>query len=292
MGVLVRRSLGAAVVVLAAACAKGTDPDVGGELDPDAGLSEPHDGAVVPHDDAGTPSADAAPAEASTDAGDPCAEALAKITFDFESGIAGFTHGFSDGISVPPDPSWPYDPWVQGTSSIGSACKAGKCLGTELTKNYAQCHRGYAMSPAIDLSACSGRTVALVFQHAYAFWTGSYGGSTWYDGGVVEVSADGTTWVLPQFTFPGTVKINPSQTASYACTQGNAFGVHNKQGYVGAQTVTTKAELPLPASVVTNKMRVRFATAAGVSSQTTNPDTSRGATAFGWRIDDIGFVVK
>lgn len=216
-------------------------------------------------------------------------EALAKISFDFESGAAGFTHGISDGVSAG---SWPFDPWALGTASVGTACKSGKCFGAELTQKYAQCQRGYLLSPAIDLSACMGRTVALVFEHAYGFWTGSYGGQTWFDGGVVEVSGDGATWSLPQGTFAGTVKINPDQGASYTCVQSNAFGVHGKSGFTGKQAVTAKAELTLPSSVVTDKMRVRFSSASGVSSQTTDADTSRSATDFGWRIDDVGFVVK
>jgi len=288
MGVFVRSAL-VAIVVLGAACAKGTDAEVGGDVDPDAGPGDPQDGSVLPQKDSGDPVDSSAP-DAAVDASDACTEALAKVAIDFESGAVTFTHGASDNITVPPDPTWPYDPWAQGTSSVGTACKSGKCLGTELTKNYAQCHRGYAMSPAIDLSACKGKPIALVFEHAYG--TGSYGGQTWFDGGVVEVSGDGTTWTLPQFTFPGTVKINPSQTASYECVHSNAFGVHNKAGYVGAQTVTTKVELPLPATAVTDKMRIRFSTAAGVSSQTSSPEGSRSATAFGWRIDNIGFVAK
>ena len=281
-----------AIVVLAGACAKGTDAnvagDVGGEVDTDAGPGGPRDGSVLPQVDSAVPD-DAAPADSAIDASDPCADALAKITFDFETGIEGFTHGISDGVT--PN-GWPFDPWSQGTASIGTPCKTGKCLGAELTQNYAQCHRGYVMSPPIDLSACTGRTVALAFQHAYAFWTGSYGGQTWFDGGVVEVSGDGSTWALPTGTFAGTVKINPDRGLSYACVQPNGFGVDGKQGFVGKQAATVRAELTLPANAVTKTMQVRFSTAAGVSSSTTSADGSRSATDFGWRVDDIGFVVK
>jgi hypothetical protein len=171
-------------------------------------------------------------------------------------------------------------------------CKAGKCFGTELTKNYAQCQRAHLLSPPIDLSMCTGKTVALTFQHAYSFWTGSYGGTVWFDGGVVEVSANGTTWVLAQGTYPGTVKINPDRTASYACVLPSSFGVHNKQGFVGVLATTTKAELTIPAAAIGATTRVRFSFASGVSSQTTNADSSRASTAPGWRIDDVGFVMK
>ena len=162
----------------------------------------------------------------------------------------------------------------------------------QLTKNYVQCTRGYLLSPPIDLSACSGRTVSLVFQHSYAFWTGSYLGTTYSDGGVVEVSADGTSWAVPPGTYPGTLKINPDRGLSYACYSPTTFGVNNKQGFVGKQATTVKAELTLPAAAITDKMRVRFSTGAGVSTATTDQNMSRNNTDFGWRIDDVGFVAK
>ena len=289
-GALVALLIGAGVG--GAACAKGGDADLGDDGEVDAGIDPRDDAAALPPRDSGVSPADAAPEDAAVDAGDKCVDALSKVHFDFEASDAGWTTGFSDGVVVPPDPSWPYNPWLRGTTSTGTTCKSGKCFGSELTKNYAQCHRGYLMSPSLDLSACKGRSVALVFEHAYAFFTGSYNAQTWSDGGVVEVSGDGTTWAIPTGTYPGTVKINPDRTASYACTKANAFGVHNKMGFTGAQTTTVKAELVLPAAAVTATTRIRFSTAAGVSSQTTNPDTSRSGTGFGWRIDDVAFVAK
>ena len=119
-----------------------------------------------------------------------------------------------------------------------------------------------------------------------------FGGQTWFDGGVVEVSADGTSWLLPTGPYPGTVKINPDQGLSYACVQKNGFGVHNKQGFVGQQAATVKAELTVPAAAITKTTRVRFSTAAGVSSQNTVADSSRPSTDFGWRIDDVAFIAK
>ena len=276
------------------ACAKGADdfPDLapGGDLreggppatDRDGG-GDPVDGAIT---DAATDAADAA-----TDA---CGAALAKITFDFETGLQGWTHGISDGIvsGVAGAPSWPYDGWLQGTATNPTPCKSLKCLGNELTQNYLQCTRGFVMSPPIDLTACKGRTVTLVFQHAYAFWTGSVAGTVYSDGGVVEVSPDGTSWAVPQGSYPGTLKINPDRGPSYACYSPSTFGVNNKQGFVGKQATTVKAELTLPATAITDKMRVRFSTGAGVSTATTDQNTSRSNTDFGWRIDDVGFVAK
>jgi hypothetical protein len=277
------------------ACAEGTGVDTGEAFAPDASKRGPDGSSLPPSSDGGSvPTGDASDDGASEDAAaDGCAAALAKITFDFESGPAGFTHKISDGVASPPDPSWPYDPWNHGTAAAGTACHAGSCFGAELAQNYAQCQRGELLSPTIDLSACQGKSVALVFHHAYGYWTGSYGGDTWFDGGIVEVSGDdGASWAIPQGTYPGTLKINPNQGSSYSCVKSTTFGVNGKQGFVGKQATTAKAELTLPPNAITDKVRIRFSVASGVSSETTDPNTSRTATDFGWRIDDIGFVAK
>jgi hypothetical protein len=280
-----------ALVVAGAACAKGADDEslTYGE----GGTPDPTDaGSTVPTPDAGGP-VDGSPGDAATDASDACSAALSKIRFDFEAGAQGWTHGNSDGVGPPT--IWPFDPWLSGTATKGTACKSGNCFGTDLTRNYAQCHRGFVMSPPIDLSACTGRAVSVVFQHAYGFWTGLWNAQTWFDGGVVEVSANGTTWLVPAGPYPGTVKINPDKNqglSTYQCVSPNAFGVHNKQGFVGQQVATVKAELAIPAAAITATTRLRFSTAAGVSSQVSTADDSRPLTDFGWRIDDVGFVVK
>jgi hypothetical protein len=282
---VVRRVLPAIVLFVAGACAEGSTGDF------DDGTPQ------IPDDDAGTTrdsgAADVGPEpDSSTDAGDPCNDALAATAFDFEAGDAGWTHGISDGVTPPP--AWPYDPWTRGTATIGTACKGGSCFGAELGQNYAQCQRGYLLSPALNLTpaACAGRTIAIVFHHAHQFWTGSYASQTWFDGGVVEVSANGSTWTLAQGTYPGTVRINPNRTASFACVDENNFGVHNKSGFVGAQTTTTRVELTIPAVALSATTRVRFSMASGVSTQTTNANTSRSGTGFGWRIDDVSFLAK
>ncbi|HSO35831.1 MAG TPA: hypothetical protein VLT33_25050 [Labilithrix sp.] len=276
-----------AAVLLGAACAKGAE---------DESLDQ-GEGGVGPLADAqpDVATADAGEVDAARDAvadapGDACTVALAAITFDFEAGAQGWTHGNSDGVGPPT--VWPFDPWLQGAATKGTACKSGKCFGTDLTQNYAQCHRGFVVSPPVDLSACKGRAVSLVFQHAYGFWTGAYGGQTWFDGGVVELSGDGTTWQVPTGPYPGTVKINPDRGLSYACVSKNAFSVHNKQGFVGQQAATVRAELVVPPSAITATTRIRFSTAAGVSSDSSTADSSRPFTDFGWRIDDVGFLAK
>jgi hypothetical protein len=285
---VVRGSL-VVVLAIATACATGGDADV-----------EDDGGAAIPKLDAGTnptpvDSGLGPDAPSPTDGGkeaasDACTAALAAISFTFDTGAQGFTHGISDGVTPPP--AWPYDPWTLGTAATGTTCNSGACFGTELTQNYAQCQRGYLLSPPIDLSACAGRTIAIAFEHAYSFWTGSYLSTTYADGGIVEVSANGSTWVLATGTYPGTVAINPDRGASYACVQSNNFGVDGKSGFVGLHAATEHVELGIPASAIGATTQVRFSFASGVSSQTTDANQSRTMTAFGWRIDDIGFVVK
>lgn len=284
----------AAIAILSAACAKGSDatlddPDAG-----DAGSPVPGspDGGVRPD---GASTADDAGGDAERDgtSGDACATALAAASFSFEASDEGFTHGISDGVLQSDVPGWPFDGWTRGSATAGTACHSGSCFGVELTQNYAQCERGYLLSPAIDLSACAGRDVSLVFQHAYAFWTGSYGGTTWFDGGIVEVSKDGASWTpVAPATGTGTLKINPDRTTSYRCVNPPGFGVDNEIGFVGKQATTTKVTIPLPAGALGTSTRVRFSFASGVSSATTNADASRSATDFGWRIDDVGFEAR
>lgn len=276
-----------------AACATGTTADSSDDGNGDtpridaSTTPEPVEGGTPP------PPPDTPPPPPGGDAGDACTAALAALKFDFDSGDQGFTHGISDGVPPPPaSPTWPYDPWARGTATNGTPCKSGACFAVELTQNYAQCQRGYLLSPQVDLSACKGRSVSIAFDHAYSFLQFTYGATAYADGAVVEVSGDGSAWQLAQGTFSGTVKINPDRGVSYACVQSNNFGVDGHQGFVGAQTSTAHVELAIPASAITNKTQVRFSFASGVSSSTTNADQSRTATSFGWRIDNIAFVAK
>ncbi|AKU95856.1 hypothetical protein AKJ09_02520 [Labilithrix luteola] len=290
LGPLVSGSL--VLGVLAVGCAEGATDATDGE-DFDAGRAVDAATSAKPVEAGpGEPDAKADASkndkDASSNPDSPCAKALAAIMFDFESGAQGWTHGISDGVAPPP--AWPYDPWALGIASAGTKCASGVCFGTELTKNYAQCQRGFLASPSIDLSACTGQSVSLVFEHAYAFADIN---ATTRDGGVVEVSGDdGASWQLAKGTYPGMVAINPSRPGGYQCTQPSSFGVNGKQGFVGSQPSTTKVSLELPSTAVSAKTRVRFSFASGVTSSTVDPDASRAATDFGWRIDNVGFATK
>lgn len=273
------------------ACAEGVqaivlDPDPPSVGSPEGGklpdhpdhpdLPERREDASTPHDD----DSGALP--------DACAKALDLLRFDFESGSAGWTHGVLDGVSEPV--GYPYDPWEHGTASNGVPCATGTCFGAPLAQNYAQCHRGYLLSPSMDLSACQSRKVTLSFNHAYGFWSE---GASFHDGGVLEISGDdGASWHVPAAAYPGMVKIKKvDEPSQYACLV-QSFSVDGKQGFVGKQATTSSFEVVLPPSLVTSKTRVRFSLGGGLSSPTVDVDVSRQGTDFGWRIDDVVLSTK
>jgi len=299
--------VGLIVVGLAvASCAKGADeeplllaaPNDGGTTDGSAKLppkSGDDDDATSGDDDdddaadGGKPKSDGG----SPDAGNPnppgvsaaCTAAIAKATWDFESGDQGWTHRPSDGAEG--QASWPFDPWSRGTAT-SIACPSGLCFGGERTQNYAQCSRGELLSPTIDLSACAGAKVTLTFSHAYAFWTANVSGTKWFDGGIVELSNNGgTSWAVPAATYPGTLKVLKSQGGA-SCVSA-AWHTDNKHGFTDTQLTPADFTLTVPAAQVTNKTRIRFSTAAGVS--TADNDHHRENTEAGWRIDNVRFLV-
>ncbi len=269
-------------------CAEGSslgDEDPGAGQGPGRDSGAPRDGAAT--DDASVLADGAAPDAPPSSS---CTSALAAATFDFESGAAGWTHGIMDGAKDPPD--WPHDPWEIGTASNGTSCASGSCFGSPLTQNYAQCARGYLMSPKLDLEACKGQDLVLAFDHAYAFWRE---GASFFDGGVVQVSGDdGATWTVPPANYPGELSIKKKdgdQPADYHCLV-ETFEIDKKPGFTGRESTTSRFEVPFPSSLVTGKTRIRFAFAAGLSSRNSNPDGSRVATAFGWRVDNVALTTK
>ena len=258
-------------MLLAAACMSGCASAGSATDQPDASHGDGSDAAVD------------APANS------PCERALAGLGFDFEGGAAGWTHAVMDGASAP---GWPLDEWAVGTATSGpGSCHGGTgCWATRLDANYTSCERAALQSPPIDLSACSGETVRLAFFSWHDFWTGTVSSHTWFDGGVVEVSGDGTSWsaVTPSPAYPGTIAINPS-IGSAQCVNPNGFHVHNQPGLVGTGGSWQQITIALPASVVTSTFRVRFAYGSGVSFQSTDPEVDRTHTRPGWYLDDVTF---
>jgi hypothetical protein len=300
--------LGAAALALAwgsfveSGCASGTSAitptsDASTAGDDDDTVNQPVPGDDDDDDDASVGGADAASgtgdasitdasdAKAAVDSGPPtCAAALALAQYTFDEGPQGWTHGVSDGQK---GTSWPYDPWSWGTATAGPACPDAGCFGAELTENYAQCQRGYLVSPTIDLGKCAGQALQLTFQHGYAFWNDG----TYFDGGVVFVSADnGATW---QALDPGTAQtVNIQESIEqYACADG-AFEVDGKTGYVGSSAGNAiTVQLTIPAALVTSQTLIKFSMGSGVSSQTNDASTSRLYTLSGWRVDNVSLSV-
>ena len=237
------------------------------------------DGAVVPHD---------VPMQVS-----PCAMTLAGKAIDFEASSAGWTHVVLDNASAP---GWPLDEWQYGTATTGpGSCHGGtKCWATRLDANYTSCSRAALISPTIDLSTCATESVKLGFWSWHDFWTGTVSGKpdTWFDGGIVEVSTDGSTWlqVTPSPAYPGTVKINPNIGTSYSCVSANSFQLNGKPGLVGNGGGWQQVNVTLPASVLTTSFQVRFSYSSGVSFSSTDAEVDRMHTRPGWYIDDLSFT--
>lgn len=128
---------------------------------------------------------------------DPCSVAL---SYDFEASDQGFTHAPLSTFATD-------DPWQRGTpSGTTIACHGGtKCFTTGLTANYATCQTAELRSPTLDLSSCasSSKTVRLSFWHYYVF----EGTTTLWDGGLLQVSTDGTKWtdVTTSQAYDGTI---------------------------------------------------------------------------------------
>jgi hypothetical protein len=220
-----------------------------------------------------------------------CQASLASAKFDFESGAQGWTHAVMDDAQAEA-PSWPFDAWGQGAAGNTLGCHNGACFATSPVENYVQCGRAELRSPAIDLSKCaSASSVTITFQHAWHFWTGSYGGTTWFDGGIIEISGDGgQTWQAASGAATnGTIKINPSRGAfdEYACVLPDAFHVDGKTGFTGASSGWQAGSVDVPAALRTSHFMIRFAYGAGVSSATSDSDASKAHTGPGWHVDDV-----
>lgn len=302
----------AASMLLGGACAEGAALDDDGDDSPprrtpvDGGLED----AKAPRSDASSSSSSggssgAASSSSGSDAGPDagpsgsaaCAAALAAINLNFEDFDPGVTGNvwYADAIDgFAGNDSWPFNPWRVASTTFGTACKAGKCLGTELAANYIQCQRAQAGSPKIDLSACAGQSVELVFDQAYDFK--DFGGG-FKDGGLVEMSGNAATVGSATWTqvgagaMPGEIDIRTTFSGS-SCLAQDGFSLDGKPGYVGARTTTYEEALDLPQSVLTANARVRFLFSSGVAYAGTNAETSRASTRMGWRIDNVHFEQK
>jgi hypothetical protein len=264
-------------------CATGQMPGEGDDDDDQGGQP---DGSVSPVADA-APRPDAAPQISVA-----CQEALAAATFDFESGAAGWQHNRMPEIAGDPT-SWRFDDWEVGSAStVGpAACHEGNgCWGTRLDNYYISCQRAYLRSPAIDLSACAGESLALSFYHWYDFWTDDWDGATWFDGGIVELGGEGPGWAMPDdIVYSGTIAINPDKGSFYECIEPSNFYVDGRPGYVGSNGAWELVEVAIPDELLTTGFRVRFAYSSGVILESTTQNASNYSNA-GWYIDDLAIV--
>lgn len=186
----------------------------------------------------GASSSSSGGASSSSGGADACLAALEDTLIDFEDWSsttpAGPNNWYAQALDgFVGDESWPYNPWRIAnvdTTVVGTACASGRCTGTELTQNYAQCQRGETGTPPFDLSACAGRDdVYLVFDHAFQFQqSGSF-----RDGGLVEMSASAlapgsASWTqLDTAAMPGLINIRGT-LSGYSCNSPDGFYVHGK----------------------------------------------------------------
>ncbi|MBL4634383.1 MAG: hypothetical protein JKY56_10955 [Kofleriaceae bacterium] len=262
------------IVVAAAGCAQGFEA-----VDPDAAGQRPIDAAIL---------VDAA---ADANVGQAlCAAALETLRFDFEGSAQGFVHGKQS--EVIGESGWTFDHWEQGPASGTTICPSGnECWGTNLSGNYIQCQRAYLVSPQIDLSACGSREIEprILLEHNYSFWFGQANGGQRFDGGIIEISGDGSTWQRVNLNYPGTIDINPNLGSSYACVEQDNFYVDGQPGFVGTSGGWVTESFTVPFSLATVSFQIRFLYAAGVSSQTTDQTQSMSGTAPGWYLDNLRF---
>jgi len=251
----------------------------------DAEPPEPEPDAAVPppRPDAAVPPGPVVP--------EACQRALDAARFDFEAGPQGFGHRIMDDVEA----NWPLDPWEHGRATVGpGACvDGGRCWATGLDENLVQCQRAELRSPAIDLDACAGQRIEMVFDHWYAFWAGTDGFSEWYDGGTVEAGTIGEFFeVLAPEVYPGTIAINPSIGFGYSCVDANNFYVDGLPGFVLESDGWEEVRMPLGRLAGAGPFAFRFAYATGVSAETRDPDESQALSPPGWFIDRIRFEVR
>lgn len=285
----------------AAVEADGGDEDAAPPVDgavaldatPAADLGPGTDAAPPPPDAAPPPDPDAAPPPdlGPPPVGEACRQALAQATFTFEAGPQGWGHAVMDDVAG----NWPLDPWELGAAVAGpGACFEGRaCWGTDLDDNLVQCQRAEVRSPQIDLSACAGHELVMVFDHWYAFWSGRVDGIPFFDGGTVEAGNIGGFFeVLAADLYPGTIAINPDLGPGYSCLRPNSFYVDGLPGFVGRSDGWRQVRLPLDGLHRGGPMVVRFAYATGVSAYTTNARESQRGQPPGWYIDHVRFEVR
>jgi hypothetical protein len=196
---------------------------------------------------------------------DPCAIAL---SYDFEASDQGFTH-------APLSTYASDDPWARGTPTSTMKCHGGtgKCFTTGLSANYATCQTAVLSTPVLDVSKCAGssKTLTFSFWHYYDFEALSSG--HYWDGGVLQMSTDGTTWtdVTTSQPYDGALKGDFS-----GCTPTPL--IDGKQGWSGtiAGGAWKQVTYDIPAAKRVATLRFRFLFGSDAASNKR-----------GWYVDDV-----
>jgi len=200
-----------------------------------------------------------------------CVDACSvSLTYDFESGDQGFTH-------APLSTFASDDPWVRGTPSGTTTCHGGtKCWSTGLTAAYTDCQTAELRFPTINLSACAGSTkkVTLSFWHWYDFEAKSSG--KYWDGGLLQISTDGTTWtdVATSQAYDGAI------TGDYTGCSPTPL-VSGKSGWSaaipGGAWKQVTYEITAPYRVAALRLRFLFGSDAATTKR-------------GWFVDDVSIT--
>jgi len=136
------------------------------------------------------------------------------------------------------------------------------------------------VSPTFDLSDCaaSAMTVEVTFWHWYNFEDRS--SSTWWDGGLVQLSSDGgANWqdVSPTPGYQGVIHPESYQ----GCTPDPDIGGHQGWSDDIPGDVWTQVTVDVPANMRTSNLRLRFLFGADQATQDS-----------GWLIDDVAVVTR
>ena len=198
----------------------------------------------------------------------PCG--AVEVSYDFESGDEGFSHGAPD--------SGFDDPWELGAPAFESCHSGESCWATDLGGMYGDCEAGELLSPMLDLSACSGSdaTVTLRFWHLYRYEVGMM---AYYDGGAIQLSTDGgDNWldVSPEPSYTGPI------TGTYdECGASPSINNHLGWSEIIPGDTWSEASVDLGESYRVDDLQFRFLFGS-----------DRGEVDEGWYVDDIEIVVE
>lgn len=196
-----------------------------------------------------------------------CTECGGTFNFDVENCPGGWTVGqAAGGVGVSPST------WECGEpSEVGPRMTEGGVWATNLDGNYSLNEAGALVSPPIDLSACAaGENVEMRVYHWFEF----EGGPTNADGGIVQVSTNGTSWTT----------IAPVSGTSYVAAALNTIvvppdGIQGFSGNDPDEGSWVQSNFDVSAYSGDDDLQVRFVFGS-------DGDDNRS----GWYIDRVEFV--